>query len=253
MWNLLKSDRFLQIKETYYNPIRKNKINIIVKDSYKLIPMALREFGKCFKLGVNKEVMPYGVYTYENVEMGVCRIQSALDILKDDDKQQFLDNIEKWDGILGNGMNDKMFDLIKYSSIYCKMGCKVLMDGYEVLRHWMLEHTELDVDNYITIQSMASSFMLKSGWYDNVYQISGVIQQFISRCVVGGRVMTNSNKQYHVRKMIADFDACSLYPSAMYFMLGFLMGLPNVLKKYILRVLKATSWIFRQNQDYKTE
>ena len=41
--------------------------------------------------------------------------------------------------------------------------------------------------------------------------------------------MTNSNKQYHVKRRIADFDACSLYPSAMYFMGGFLKGLPNVL------------------------
>ena len=40
------------------------------------------------------------------------------------------------------------------------MDCKVLMDGYEVLRRWMLEHTELDVDNFITIQPMASSFIL---------------------------------------------------------------------------------------------
>ena len=115
------------------------------------------------------------------------------------------------------------------------------MDGYEVFRGWMLEDTELDVYNFITIQSMASSFMLKSGCYDNVYQVSGVIQQFISRCVVGGRVMTNSNKQYHVKTKIADFDACSLYPSAMYFMLGSLMGLPNILKN--------TSYEFLQQQD----
>ena len=33
------------------------------------------------------------------------------------------------------------------------------MDGYEVFRRWMPEHTELDVDNYITLQSMASSFI----------------------------------------------------------------------------------------------
>ena len=98
------------------------------------------------------------------------------------------------------------------------MGCNVLMDGYEVFRRWMLEHTELDVYNFITIQSMASSFVLKSGCYDNVYQVSGVIQQFITKCVVGGRVMTNSNKQYHVKKEIADFDACSLNPSAMFLM-----------------------------------
>ena len=96
----MKSGRFLQIKATYYNPIRKNKINIIVKDSYKLIPMALREFGKCFKLDASKEVMPYNVYTYENVSMGACSIQSGLDILKDDDKQQFLNNLEQLDCLM---------------------------------------------------------------------------------------------------------------------------------------------------------
>ena len=185
--------------------------------------------------------MPYNVYTYGNVTKGACSIQSALDILKDDNKQQFLDNLEQWDCILGKGMENQMFDLIKYSSIYCKMDCKVLMDGYEVFRGWVLEHTELDVDNFITIQSMASSFMLKSGCYDNVYQVSGAIQQFISRCVVGGRVMTNSNKQYHVKKKTADFDACSLHPSAMYFMERFLKGLPNV--------LSDTSYEFLKQQD----
>ena len=182
-----ESDKYLQIKATYYNPIRKKKINITVKDSYKLIPAPLRDFGKCFKLDVSKEVMPYKVYTYEDVTMGACSIKSALDILKDADKNHFLDNLENWDC-------NQMFDLIKYSSIYCKMGCKELMNGYEVFRGWMLEHTQLDVYNSITIQSMASSFRLESGCYDNVYRISGVIQQFISKCVVGGRAMTNSKE-----------------------------------------------------------
>ena len=188
--------------------------------------------------------MPYNIYTYEHVSMGACSIQPALDIIKDDGKQQFLDNLEKWDCIIGKGMNDQMFDLIKYSSIYCKMDCNVLMYGYEVLRGWMWEHTELDVYNVITIQSMASTFMLKSGCYDNVYQVSGVIQQFISKCVVGGRVMAASNKQYHVKKNIADFDACSLYPSAMYFMLGFLMGLPEILQKESYEFLKQQDGYF---------
>ena len=44
--------------------------------------MALRRCGKCFKSDVSKEVMPYNVYTYENVSMGACPIQSALDVLK---------------------------------------------------------------------------------------------------------------------------------------------------------------------------
>ena len=46
---------------------------------------------------------------------------------------------------------------------------------------------------------------------------------------VGGRVMTNSNKQYHVKGKIADFDACSLYPSAMHFMDGLLKDKPKIL------------------------
>ena len=58
-------------------------------------------------------------------------------------------------------MDHQVFDLIEHSSTYCKMDCEVLMDGYEVFRGWMLEHTGLDVDSYITTQSLASAFMLK--------------------------------------------------------------------------------------------
>ena len=135
------------------------------------------------------------IYTYEHVSMGVCCIQDAIDVLNKEDKQQFLDNIETWDCVLGKGMDDQMSGLIRYSSIYCEMDCKVLMGGYEVFRSWMLEHTGLDIDRYVTIQSLASDFMLKSGCYNNVFQISGVLQQYIASAVVGGRCMTANNKK----------------------------------------------------------
>ena len=84
----------------------------------------------------------------------------------------------------------------------------------------MLEHTELYVDSCITIQSLASSFMLNSGCYEHVFQISGVLQQLISRCVVGGRVMgekqpfetrsgsgrTKSSQPYHMNWVFHDSD-----------------------------------------------
>ena len=79
---IVKGGRFLQIKATYYNPVKRKKINITMNDNYKLIPIALRQFGKCFKLEVSTEVMPYSVYTYENVSMGACSVQDALDVLK---------------------------------------------------------------------------------------------------------------------------------------------------------------------------
>ena len=53
--------------------------------------------------------------------------------------------------------------------------------------------------------------------------------------------VTNSNKQYHVNKNIADCDACSLYPSAMYKMDGLLEGKP--------KVLRNTSYEFVKQQD----
>ena len=101
----------------------------------------------------------------------------------------------------------------------------------------MLEHIGLDVDKFITIQAMASTFMLNSGCYDNVYQISGALQQFSSRCVVGGRVMTNSNKQYHVTRTIAYCDACYLYPSAMYYMYGCFEDKPKLLNDKVYEFL----------------
>ena len=62
---IVKSGRLLQIKATCFNPEAKKDISIIVKYSYGLIPMPLSDLGKCFKLDVNKEVVPYNVYTYE--------------------------------------------------------------------------------------------------------------------------------------------------------------------------------------------
>ena len=41
--------------------------NIKIKDSLKLINMPLRNFGNSFKLSVEKEIMPYSIYTEENI------------------------------------------------------------------------------------------------------------------------------------------------------------------------------------------
>ena len=75
--------------------------------------MALRELGKCFKLDVPKEAMPYTICTYENVNMGACSIHDASDVLEKEGKQRFLDNLDKWNG----NMDNQVFDPIKCSSI----------------------------------------------------------------------------------------------------------------------------------------
>ena len=114
---IVKSNRFLQIKAIYFNPIHKTTIKTVVKYSFKLITLPLRDFGKCFNLDCHKEIMPYGVCTHRSGDMGACCVQDALGILKDEDGQQFLDNIEEWGCVSGKGMNNQMFDLVKYLGI----------------------------------------------------------------------------------------------------------------------------------------
>ena len=67
----------------------------------------------------------------------------------------------------------------------------------------------------MTVQSLASDFMLTSGCHNNVFQISGVLQQYVTRASVGGRCMTANNNMCHVKPKITDVDACSLYTPAM--------------------------------------
>ena len=56
--------------------------------------------------------------------------------------------------------------------------------------------------------------------------------------------MTNSNKQYHVKQKVADFDACSLYPSAMYVMDALLEDKPKVLNDKSYEFLKQQDVYF---------
>ena len=71
-----------------------------------------------------------------------------------------------------------------------------------------------------------------------------MLQHFISRCVVGCRAVCDSNKMYHVKKKTAELDACSSYPSAIYFMGGFLEGLPKVLINLSYDLLKSQDGYF---------
>ena len=65
--------------------------------------------------------------------------------------------------------------------------------------------------------------------------------------------MTNPNKQYHVKRKIADFDACSLYPSAMHFMDGLLEDKPKVLNDKSYDFLKQQDGYFVRTKIFKTE
>ena len=124
---------------------------------------------------------------------------------------------------------------MKYAIFYCRKDCIVLMKGIEKFDKDLAEvfnetNTQmLNVHNFISISSIGYHFAHKYGCVDGCYELSGKPQNFIQRCVSGGRTMTANNEKQYIEGRIQDFDAVSLYPSAMYVMDGIPMGIPKVL------------------------
>ena len=87
--------------------------------------MPLRHVGESFKLDVTKDIMPYPIYTQENINKVYVPIFSTLPYVKPADEKQFLDNIDKC-GCRGTGHLKHDFNIITYSSKYCEMDCTVL-------------------------------------------------------------------------------------------------------------------------------
>ena len=209
-------------------------VDIQVRDSLKMINMPLSKFGGAFGLDVKKEIMPYDLYTEENVEKVWIPIQDCLDAVNKAnlDTKKYLENCEEWDCI-SNGL----INILKYAGEYCYLDCVVLKQGYEKFASLVDEAIGEDINNYISLASMAHNYLIKEGCYDGVLQMSGVPRAFIQKCVVGGRTMCAENKkslnfEKDSGKMMSDFDCTSLYPSAEARMRGFLKGAPNIITTF---------------------
>ena len=205
-------------------------LEINIKDSYLLITMPLRDFPETFNIdNTIKEVISYDMYNETNcINDRFFSIEKAVEFIKNENKdvKQFLKNIKIWN--LANSSGEK-FDCIKYSIEYCKIDCLILRKGYNTFNTWMMELVNININECLTIASLAHRYFIESKCYDDVYQLSGIPQIFIQKCVVGGRTMVRENKKTIINNFIQALDARSLYPSAMYRLDGFLRGLPKVI------------------------
>lgn len=226
LWNIsemARGNRLISLDARFGSSTKNIKIK--VKDTYHLISMPLRAFPKVFGLSSQKEVMPYTLYTQENIAKRFVPIADVLPMIDDEDKQQFLNNIEKWDL-----KKDDTYDIIEYSSRYCELDCKILWEGYNIFRKWMMDCVSIDIDDVLTIASLAHRYFIIQGCYEGVNQVGGVPQLFIQGAVVGGRTMCANNEKIVLNEKVNDFDAVSLYPSAMARLPGFLKGVPKVVE-----------------------
>ena len=220
-----KGSRYMTVKGKF------NGVKFELRDSLLLIAMPLKSFNKTFKLGDTvKEVISYNMYNKTDcIQRKLIPISEGLDWVKNDklDEDQFLNNIEKWNLRTA----DDYFDCIEYSRFYCEIDCDILEKGYNTFNKWMQELVNININNVLTLASLAHNFFINEDCYEGVNEIAGTPQQFIQKCVVGGRVMCSENKKNieNTGKKIMDFDAVSLYPSAMRRMDGYLKGLPKPL------------------------
>ena len=223
----------------YYS--KGKSIEVILKDSYSIITMPLRNFGKAFNLEQEKEILPYNLYTKHNIDIKyidikTCKIYCDLQVRcnnieripskkdYDDYFNKFLENCSKW-----KCLKEGFIDIIEYSKIYCEKDVEVLKLGYEKFGKLLKESCNLNVIDFMSSAQLAHQYMTEQGVFEDVYQVSSIPRDYIMKCMVGGRTMCKNNKKQYVKDRLQDFDAVSLYPSAMERLGGYLKGKPKVL------------------------
>jgi len=207
---------------------------LFLKDSLALINAPLSRFPTMFYLPeIEKEIFPYNYYTESvvNNPKKACISKAHLYENKPWDektKQQFIINIDK----IGCRTGPDSFDAEKYAIFYCNRDVELLRNGFEKFRNGCLDDFNMDVDKYLTASSLADAYFRENIYNanGNMFEYSGLLRETIKKAVYGGRCMCAENKSYHVTKTLTDYDAVSLYPSAMN-RLWLVEGIPKVFEE----------------------
>jgi len=264
-----RGNKLLECSGTFFYG-KNQKIDIIIKDSYSVISMPLGKFGKCFNLPQEKDILPYNLYTKENIkqryiEIDICRVACDIQVRQnlihkvpskedyDDYYNKFIDNAKKWNcAVNANGERKEgaetgfCVDIIEYSKKYCELDVEVLRLGYNKFGEMLKENCDLNVIDFMSSAQLAHNYMLKQGVFDGVLQLSSTPRDYIMKCMVGGRTMCANNQKDRATGRISDFDAVSLYPSAMKRLGGYLKGSPKVLSNKTKAFLDTCDGYFIQ-------
>ena len=249
---IIKNGRVLQLRAAYRVKVYQEHkwqdvINrITFKDSYAIIPKALKLFSSMFQLDSGrKEVFPYNYYNSTNTQSIYGDINEALSCIPINEQEQFMMNLQEL-----NCIKDNQFDMITYATYYCNQDVRILKEGFEKFRTLLLNEFNLDTYNFVSISSIANQYMEQNCYWKNgnLYDLANIPRDFISRCINGGRCMLSDNtKSINESEALVDFDAVSLYPSAIN-RLYLLEGLPQVLQPEQLNTNYLLSHLFEDEQ-----
>lgn len=188
-----------------------NGTKILLKDSYKLFSTSLFNFGKAFKLQVAKEEgIAYNWYTLENFMEEKTLIKNYMEKVKPNEQKQFLKNIE------GKFQNDGLyFDSLSYYLHYLNLDIIVLQQAMKKFDELMIKTFDRSIHKHLTISSYADNYFIRNGCYDGIYEVKGNLRLYLSGAIYGGRVnVLEKVRKTCINDRINDFDAVSLYPSA---------------------------------------
>lgn len=201
---------------------RKGKITEF-RDSLALMPFPLRDFSKMLGVSIEKEVMPYRAYSRD-----VYHLLMGVDWVYSKDSTHSPDELRAA-AIRADALaDDDRIDLWTYAVYYCRRDVEVLREGFLRMDKMMFEATGQHLWTKLTAPSLAFHSLRRQGVFEGCYELSGVPANIIRRTVVGGRCMLARNQKQECSEPVSDFDAVSLYPSAMA-QLYTLQGLPKIL------------------------
>ena len=193
------------------NDVNKKK-RVILKDSLALIPTKLKNFNKMFELGeIEKELYPYNKINKSVVSQNELLIDECKNEFSNEDYDKFKEMLFK-NKFIKNG---NKIDIEKLTIFYCMRDCEVLFYGLKKFEQMTMDlFNNINGLNFITISGL-SYYVMKKNCFKDLEAYAGDIKVFIRKSIRGGRCMVRRNQKIKVDDEVVDFDACSLYPSAM--------------------------------------
>jgi hypothetical protein len=200
-----------------------------------------------FHLDSQKEAFPYELYkyanfkqisfedaeggqiTYRDLKRTYLPVSRADEYFKDEaTKETFKKNVERLSKEGKLRCQGGYFNLYDYCAFYCEQDVRILAQGLFTFADSLKSGFNVSLHDFLTAAGM-SQYLYEKNAYSSIqdlYEYSGKLRRYICGAIYGGRCMTRDNKKYEVKEAIEDFDAVSLYPSAMSSM-GIATGKPQ--------------------------
>ena len=190
----------------------KEKKKIYFKDSLALISTKLKNFPKMFELNnMEKELYPYNKINEEVVNNNVLKVDDCITEFNEKDFIEFKNMLINKGFIYDNNK----IDIKSLTIYYCVRDCEILFYGLQKFEGMTMKlFNNINGLRFLTISSL-SYYIMTEECFNKLPSYCGDIKKFIRMAIRGGRCMVANNKKCKVDEDIVDFDACSLYPSAM--------------------------------------